>query len=128
LNRLQSGSLRNTGTDAAYKVKVKLLPQYPFSSDGSVRYVEKLEPGKNAPIELSLDIDKDATPGEYSLDMLLDFEDAQGKSLQDTANVSFVVLRKSLFRAVFIDYWVVWIIVAVLAAVIIKKKKGKKKK
>jgi len=120
--------LTNTGTDAARKIKAKMLPQFPFSTDGSVRYADILEPGKTTQIQFTVNVDKDATPGTYGLDMLLDFEDAQGKSLQDTAKVSLVVKSKGFFRAVFLDYWFIWIVVlAVVVLVVIRITRGKKK-
>jgi len=121
-------TMTNTGSDTAYKLKAKLLPQYPFSTDGSVRYVDALAPGKSATIEMLMDIDKSATPGTYGLDILVDYEDAQGKSMQDTAKASFTIESKSLLRAVLIDYWFVWLIIILVGVVIIRKKMGGKRK
>ena len=118
--------LKNTGTDAARKVKVKLQPMFPFSTDGSVRYVELLEPGKSVPVDFVVNIDKDATVGSYGLDLILDFEDEQGKTLHDTAKVSLAVESKSIFRAVVLDYWFLWVVIAFVAFMIIKKKSAKK--
>jgi hypothetical protein len=118
--------LENTGTDTARKLTARILPTFPFSTDGSVRYVEELGPGKSAPLAFTVDVDKDANPGEYSLDLLVDFEDAQGKKFQDTAKVALVVLKKSLFRAVFLDYWFFWAIIVIAAAIIAFRKMRKK--
>ena len=120
--------LENTGTDAARKVRAKILPQFPFSADGSVRYIELLETGKSEPVQFNVNTDKDATPGRYVLDMLVDFEDAQGKKLQDTTQVVLVVKSKGILRAVFLDYWFLWIIALAVAASIARKKYGKHKK
>lgn len=119
--------LKNTGTDAARKIRAKIIPQFPFSTDGSMRYIELLETGKSEPVEFSVDIDKDATPGKYVLDMLLDFEDAQGKKFQDTAEVVLAVKPKGFFRMVFIDYWFLWLVAAVVAFIAGRKRMGKKK-
>jgi archaellum component FlaG (FlaF/FlaG flagellin family) len=121
--------LTNTGTDTAHNLKAKLLPQFPFSTDGSVRYAEMLEPGKSTEIDMVMDIDKEATPGTYSLDMLVDFEDAQGKDLQDTAKVAFTILPKSFLRVVFMDYWFIWAAAILIILLVVRKKiKSKKKK
>ncbi len=113
--------LKNIGTDAARKVKAKILPQFPFSTDGSVRYIEMLDIGKNDTVSFNVDIDKDATPGRYVLNMLVDFEDAQGKKLQDTTQVVLVVKPKNIIRAVFLDYWFLWLIVAIIGFVFRRK-------
>ncbi|MBW2964891.1 hypothetical protein KY363_05535 [Candidatus Woesearchaeota archaeon] len=120
--------LNNIGTDAARKVKVKVLPQFPFSTDGSLRYIEMLEPGKSAPVEFKIDVDKDATIGTYSIDLLLDYEDAQGKTFQDTTNLALRVEPKGLFKAVVADYWFIWVLVLVIAGIItLKRMKAAKK-
>jgi len=120
--------LKNTGTDSAYKIKAKLLPLFPFSTDGSVRYIDVLEPGKSTPIELSIDTDKNANLGTYGLDLLLDFEDAQGKTFQDTAKVSLTVQSKGFAIGVFQDYWFVWLALIVIIGLIVRKKILVKKK
>lgn len=120
--------LKNKGTDAARKIRAKMLPQFPFSTDGSVRYVELLDVGKAELVDFNVDIDKDVTPGRYVLDMLVDFEDAQGKKLQDTAQVALVVNPKGIIRAVFIDYWVLWLIIIAIGSLIARRKYGSGKK
>ena len=120
--------LKNTGTDAARKLKAKIIPQFPFSTDGSVRYIELLDVGASNPIDFTVDVDKDAKPGQYSLDMLVDFEDAQGKKFQDTAQVVLNVRQKGIIRAVFLDYWFLWLIALAIATLIVRKKYTKTKK
>jgi hypothetical protein len=122
-------SLKNTGTDIARNIKAKIQPQYPFSTDGSVRYIDALEPGKSMPVDFVVNVDKDATVGTYGLDMIIDFEDAQGKDFQDTTPVSLTVESKSIFRAVFLEYWYLWVIAILIAFnVIMRKRKASKKK
>jgi hypothetical protein len=121
--------LENTGTDAARRLRAKILPTYPFSTDGSVRYVDVIEPGQNASVVFTLNVDKDAQPGAYGLDLLVDFEDDQGKNLQDTAKVALSVRSKNIFRAVFYDYWYVWLAVLLIVFLVVRgKRKAAKKK
>ena len=120
--------LRNTGTDTAKNIKAKIQPMFPFSTDGSMRYIQSLDPGQSAPIQFVLTVDKDATVGTYSLDMILDYEDAQGKKLQDTTNVVISVQQKSIFRMIFIDYWYLWVVLVVVLVIIIIRRSRKKKK
>lgn len=117
--------LKNTGTDAALKVRARIIPVFPFSTDGSVRYVDALKPGSSAPVDFRVDVDKDAKPGKYVVDLLVDFEDAQGKKFQDTTQVALVVEPKGLIRAVFMDYWVLWLIAAVIVLMVLKRRHRK---
>jgi hypothetical protein len=121
-------TLKNTGTDSARNIKLRLQPMYPFSTDGSVRYIDIIEPGKTSEVQFTIDVDKDGTPGKYALDMLIDYEDAQGKALHDTAKVSLSLKSKGILRSLFFDYWFLWIIGLVVFLIVRKKKQGDKKK
>jgi len=123
--RLVKLTVTNTGTDAARKLRVKILPQYPFSTDGSVRYVESLAPGKSAPVEFTVDIDKDGTPGTYGLDLLVQYEDPQGKSFQDTATFPLTVAPTGFFRGVFLNYWYLWTVALIIVLLVLSKRKKK---
>ena len=123
--RQVSVMLKNTGTDTAMKLRAKIIPMFPFSTDGSVRYVDELEPGSLAPVDFRVDVDKDAKPGKYVIDVLVDFEDAQGKKFQDTTQVALVVKPKGLFRAVFMDYLMLWLIAAAVALFVYRRKHRK---
>ena len=90
-----------------------------------MRYIDALEPGKTVPVQFTVDIDKDAKPGAYELDALMNFEDAQGKSLQDTAKVSLSVASKGFFRSTFVDYWFLWLIAIVIAFIVIRRRRKK---
>jgi hypothetical protein len=124
-SRMIKITLKNTGTDTARKIIIRLQPMFPFSTDGSVRYIDILEPGKSSDAEFSLAFDKDGTPGNYVLDMLVDYEDEQGKSLHDTAKVSLTLKSKNIFRLVFLDYWFIWVGVIIIVVLIRRKKVGK---
>jgi hypothetical protein len=119
--------LKNTGSDVAKQIKVRMQPQFPFSTDGSVRYIETLNPGQSVPVNFVVNVDKDGTVGTYGLDMLLAYEDEQGKELQDTAIVSLNLQSKNIFRSVFLDYWFLWVLAIVIAIIIIRRRKPKKK-
>jgi len=120
--------LKNTGTDTARKLTARILPQFPFSADGSSRYVESLAVGDTSPVEFTVDIDKDATSGQYSMDLLVNWEDAQGKKFQDTAKVTLGVKEKSVFRKVFLDYAFLWIAAVIIIALIVMQRLKSKKK
>jgi hypothetical protein len=123
---LMSVMLKNSGSDVAKKIKAKLQPQFPFSTDGSIRYIDSLGPGESVPVQFVVDIDKEGTPGAYGLDLILDYEDAQGKSLHDTAKASLSIEKKPLTKAVFGDYWYLWAIGVVAGLLILRRKLLKK--
>lgn len=120
--------IKNTGTDAARRVKVRVIPQFPFSTDGSIKYIDILEPNKSAPVDFTINTDKDATKGQYSLDVLLDFEDAQGKEMQDTTKLVLGIKPKTVLMSVFIDFWFLWGLLLIIIIVNIVKRFKKKPK
>ena len=118
--------IKNTGTNVAKNVKVKMEPQFPFSTDGSVRFIKSLAPGESAPVDFKVYVDKDATIGNYGLTMLINFEDEQGKALSDTTNFNLEVKRKNIFQQVFLDYWFLWLVAIVIVVIVIRRKSKKK--
>ena len=78
--------------------------------------------------KFQVDIDKDGTVGTYNLDMLLDYQDAQGTDLHDTANISLTVKHKNFFQTVFLDYWFIWLVIIIVAVTMYRKKNAAKKK
>lgn len=124
-NRLVKLSVTNTGTDVAKKLRIKVLPQYPFSTDGSVRYVENLAPGESAPVEFSADVDKDGTSGTYGLDLLVQYEDSQGKEFQDTATFSLMLAKTSFLRGVFLNYWYLWTVAIIIGFFVVRNRMKK---
>jgi len=115
-------TVTNTGTDVAKNIKIKVDPQFPFTTDGSVRFVDSLAPGASVPVQVVFNVDKDATEGAYGLELIMDYEDAQGKSLHDTADLSISVSHKGWFRAVFIDYWYLWVIAIIIAVIVYRRR------
>ena len=115
-------NLKNIGTDTARNLKIKVNPQFPFTTDGSVRFVDSIVPGATVPVELVFNVDKDATVGSYGLELIMDFEDAQGKSLHDTTDMQIVVTQKGILRAVFLDYWYLWVIAIIIFAIVYRRR------
>jgi len=124
--RVVNFALRNTGTDIAKRLKIRLLPNYPFSTDGTVRYIDSLAPGAEKDIQFVVNTDKSATAGTYGLDLLVDFEDEQGKKFEDTTDIALTIQQESTFRAVFINYWYLWTVaLIVLIAVVLRRVRKK---
>ncbi|MBI5226129.1 hypothetical protein HY994_02715 [Candidatus Micrarchaeota archaeon] len=101
--------LTNTGKVASHKLRVKLIPQFPFSTDGSQRYIETLAPGANDTVDFTLSVDKEAALGHYALQLQAQFEDNEGQSASDMIDVTLTVPQKDLVTAIFMDFWFVWI-------------------
>jgi hypothetical protein len=120
----------NTGTNTAKKLVITLIPQYPFSTDGSSRYIDVLNPGESNPIELIVNTDKNAKPGVYGLKLLVDFEHPEGKDFQDTTDIPLTIKSNGFFRVVFLNYWFLWVLAAAGAFLAVRryKKKGGIKK
>ena len=122
--------LKNTGFDVARKVKVRLRPLFPFSTDGTVRYIDAIRPGETADLVYTIHTDKDATAGSQISGVLIDFEDAQGRQFSDSSDFSLTVRQRTLEEKAW-DYWYVGAIIGVfLLITIVRTIRGffKKKK
>ena len=97
-------TLANTGSQAARNLKVSLRPIYPFSTDGTVRFVDSLMAHGEANVTFAISADKDAGAGRQLLTLLVDFEDPQGNKFSDTADFSLQVRRKTIVDQA-TEYW-----------------------
>ncbi|MCX6772440.1 MAG: NEW3 domain-containing protein [Candidatus Micrarchaeota archaeon] len=121
-------AITNTGSQEADMVQVRIRPLFPFSTDGTVRYIPALKPGETQNLTYVITVDKDATPGNQLLGFLVNFEDPQGKKFADTTDFSMSV-RSPNFQDDLLSYWYV-VVIAVLAIAFIARKRmttGKKK-
>ena len=120
-------TLTNTGTEEARKLKVRIKPLFPFSTDGTVRYIDSLPAGTAVNITYLLTVDKDATAGELLLGFQIDFEDLQGRQFSDTADFSLSV-RALTLEDQLAGVWYAWAALALVIAYMASKRLGKKKK
>ncbi len=118
--------VKNTGTDEARKLEIRLRPLFPFSTDGTVRYLELLAPGESRNLTYMITVDKDATSGGQMLGLLIDFEDAQGKKFSDSSDFALSVRSPTLVDTAF-SFWYL-LVVGAIAAYFVRKKRGQKKK
>ena len=114
-------SLRNMGSTEARKLKVMIRPVFPFSTDGTVRYIDSLAPGKAENLTYLIHIDKDGTPGEQIAGLLIEFEDKEGKKFSDSIDFSMMVKTRSFEESIG-DYWYVGAIAGVIVIIVILKK------
>lgn len=114
--------LRNTGSQVARRVKAKLLPTYPFTTQGSVQYMEELAPGQASTLTFFADVDKEGVPGTYALDVGVQFENPEGDKFTDTIPVSVKTTTASLYTAIVERYWYVWAIIVIGAAVFVMRR------
>jgi hypothetical protein len=120
-------TIKNTGSQEAKKLKVRIRPVFPFSSDGAVRYIDSLAPGEERNLSYSISIDNTAEPGgSQTLGMLMDYEDPQGNKLSDSADFSLSVQSRTLGEKLQ-SLWYVWVfIIAILLIVIVRRLTAKK--
>ncbi|MFH0926997.1 MAG: NEW3 domain-containing protein [Candidatus Micrarchaeota archaeon] len=116
----------NTGSKEARHIKVSIKPIYPFSTDGTVRYIESLMPGQSADIVYEIHTDKDGNDGDEALSLVENFEDSQGKKFSDTQDFMLPVRTKSLIDKA-LEFWYFGALIVLLGGVIIAKKRRAKK-
>ncbi len=113
--------LTNTGSQEARKLKVRIQPLFPFSTDGTVRYIDSLMPGQSVNLTYTITVDKDATSGSQLTGLAMDFEDPQGKTFSDTADFSMPV-RLATFAEEMEPYIPLFEIVGALVGLIILRR------
>lgn len=121
--RIAKINVTNVGTGIANQVEVNIEPQFPFTTDGSVRYINSINPGNSSIVEFVVDVDKDATPGNYGINLVFDYKDKDGNLLQDVETTNLTVRNKNIFRAIFIDYWFIWAVIIVIAIIVFLRNK-----
>ena len=117
----------NSGTDEARKLEIRLKPLFPFSTDGTVRYIESLKPGETANLTYVITVDKDATSGGQMLGLLIDFQDAQGREFTDSSDFVMGVKMPALVDDLF-AYWYLVALALIAAVGVIRRRNTKKKK
>jgi uncharacterized membrane protein len=110
--------LTNLGTATADQIKIQVQPQFPFTTDGSIKYLDTLSQGESKDVQFVVNVDKSATVGTYALDLVIYYKDDQGNILQDTTTTSITVAKEDLLKKIFVDYWYLWLI-ALIAVILI---------
>ncbi len=103
----------NTGSEEAKDVQVRIQPIYPFSTDGTVRYVESLMPGQTVNLTYLVVVDKDATAGEQLSGLMFNYKDPQGTAFTDTEDFTLTVKTETLLDQA-MDYWYLVVIVVLI--------------
>jgi len=111
-------SVKNSGSQEARKLKVRIRPIFPFSTDGTVRYIDSLMPGETANLTYLVHVDKEATAGEQIAGMLFDYQDPQGNPFTDTEDFSLNVKTKTLLEQA-MDYWYLVVLAIIIIGVIV---------
>lgn len=111
--------LTNIGTATANQIKIQLQPQFPFTTDGSIRYIDTLSQGESQDVQFVVNVDKSATVGTYALDLVIYYKDDQGNILQDTTTTSITVTKENLLKKIFVDYWYLWLIALIVVIFIL---------
>ena len=120
-------TLTNTGSQEARRLKVNIQPLFPFSTDGTVRYVDSLMPGQSVNLTYTITVDKQATDGQQTLTLLTNFEDPAGKKFSDSADFSLNVREPTQTELAY-RYWYVFAIALLVILLLARRALGGKKK
>lgn len=126
-NDLTSLSLTNTGSQAARKVKIAIQPVYPFGTDGTIRYVEDLEPGQTVNFTYLISVDKQATEGQQILTLSINYENPNGRKFSDTADFALTVRSPTLIEQV-MGYWYLLVAAVLILIFVVRKRMSSAKK
>ena len=111
-------ALRNTGTQEARNLKVRIRPIFPFSTDGTVRYVDSLKPGEEQNLTYVIHIDKDGTAGSQIAGVLVDFEDPQGNKFSDSNDFQLSVRSETLTERI-AGFWYLGVLAIIIVAILL---------
>jgi hypothetical protein len=64
-------AVRNTGTARADEVALTLMAAYPLTPSGRTAYVPSLAPGEEAAVAFHVDVDAEATPQSYPMEVVV---------------------------------------------------------
>ena len=116
-------SLKNVGSDSAKRVRAMLLPAFPFSTQGSVQYTDDIPAGSQKELVFYVDVDKGGVPGEYSMDLSVTYENADGDQFSDTIPVGVKTDYTPLLNTIFLNYWYAWLIAAAAAVYFVSRRR-----
>jgi hypothetical protein len=123
--------IKNNGTETAKNLRVKVIPQFPISTDGSERLVGDFAPGATAEVPFNVNADKEAAAGSYAIQIQATYEDAAGTKYRESMETGITVKAKDLYTSVVADFWFLWTIAAIALLVFfggkVKTALGKKK-
>jgi hypothetical protein len=111
----------NTGSEEADDVQVRIQPIYPFSTDGTVRYIQSLMPGQTVNLTYLIVVDKDATAGEQLSGLLFNYKDPQGTAFTDSEDFTLTVKTETLLDEV-VDYWYLILLAALIVAFLVLRR------
>ncbi|MFH1448696.1 MAG: COG1361 S-layer family protein [Candidatus Micrarchaeota archaeon] len=118
-------TIKNSGNAPAKEVKATLNTQYPIIPSGKEQYLDMLAPGENATISFHVDIDSDAVPQEYPIDIYFQWKE-DGDRKHSTSKAHSLGVLSALDD--FTMYWVIGgFVLLVFAMMALKKLKGRKR-
>lgn len=75
-----SFTLRNTGTAVADEIALTLMAAYPITPSGRTAHVPRLAPGEEAAVVFHVDIDAEATPQAYPLEVAVAWSEGRERT------------------------------------------------
>ncbi len=116
--------IKNTGNVEAKEVKVIINTQYPITPSGKEQYVASIQPGESKPIAFHVDVDSEAVPQEYPVDVYFEWKEDGDKKYTTSKSHALAISRG---EEDFLSYGILAGLALVLVAVFIFRKLGSKK-
>ncbi|MFA6329732.1 MAG: NEW3 domain-containing protein [Candidatus Micrarchaeia archaeon] len=124
-------TITNNGQDTAKDLRLKIIPQFPISTDGSERLVGDFAAGATTQVAFNVNADKEAAAGSYAIQIQATYKDSDGTQYRESVETGITVKQKDLYTSIVADYWFIWAIVLIALAVFFGSKAksmlGKKK-
>jgi hypothetical protein len=110
-------NIKNSGNAVAKEVRATLRANYPFTPTGNEFFIGKLEPGESVNVSFHVDVDSDASPQRYPIDLIVEWEEDDNRYTKMRS--SFIDVFKSAYN------WQIYAVVggAVIIILAILKKK-----
>jgi hypothetical protein len=111
-------NVENSGNAVAREVRATLRASYPFTPTGNEFFIGKLEPGENVDVSFHVDVDSDASPQRYPIDLIVEWEEDDNRYTKMRS--SFIDVFKVVYN------WQIYAIVAgavIIILAILKKRR-----
>lgn len=113
----------NEGNKTGEEIEGRLLPKYPFSTEETTQYIQEIEVNKTGKMDFWLNVDEDAKPGNYSLNLSLEYK-AWGEKFSETLKIPVKVQEGERLQMKL--WWFIPILIAILAGAYVIKQRIQK--
>jgi hypothetical protein len=118
--------IQNNGSDDARDLVARLRPETGLYVDADESPISRLPPGEKAELIYKVDVSKDAVSGKlYRFTLEFDYSDSFRKNLQDS-DYAYIRVQPNLEGIILQYWWLVLIVIELMALVLIFRIRGKK--